>query len=79
MEHPGLDVNQIKEELSLEEIQGKLKDISSRLSFAYQTMNQPLINQLQMVMETYSRAQEEALNEMFGNDKDQAEGKIDIS
>jgi hypothetical protein len=81
MEHPGLDVNKIKEELNLEEIQVKIKEISNRLRFAYQTNNQQLINQLAMVMETYTRAQMEKLNEMFGNDKEEASltGKIDIS
>jgi len=79
MEHPGLNVTQIKADMSLEEIQVKIKDIVTRLNFAYQTMNQPLINQLEMVRETYSRAQQEALDEMFGNDKDNPVGNIDIS
>lgn len=81
MEHPALDVNQIKEELTLEEIQEKIRGLTDRLSFAHQTQNQTLIHQLQMVYEVYSRAQMEVLNEMFGNDpnKDNQSDKIDIS
>jgi uncharacterized membrane protein (DUF106 family) len=80
MEHPALDVNTIKEELTLEEIQGKVRELNERMSFAYRTQNQPLIDQLQMVYEVYTRAQLEKLNEMFGSsgDDNQSE-KIDIT
>lgn len=79
MEHPGLDVHQIKKELTLEEMQEKIKKISVRLSFAYRMMNQPLINQLEMVMETYNRAYMETLQKTFGSDGNNSAGKIDIS
>ena len=79
MEHPGLNVAQIKEDLSIEEIQAKLKDVIMKLNFAYSTGNNALITQLSMVRESYTRAQMEKLNEMFGDDKDNAQGHIDIS
>ncbi len=79
MEHPGLDIEAIKRDLSIEEIQVKLKDIIMKLNFAYQTGNVALITQLNMGRETYTRAQLEKLHEMFGDDKDNAQGQIDIS
>jgi len=79
-EHPGLDITSIKEQLTLDEVQSKIKTITERLNFAYSIGNQPLINQLNMVMATYTRAQIEMLEDMFGEDKNQdISGKIDIS
>jgi len=77
-EHPFLNVKDIKEQLSPEEIVSKLKDILEKLNFAYRTGNQPLITQLNQARATYARAQEEKLTEMFSSDKN-IEGKIDIS
>ena len=79
MEHPALNVIQIKEELSLEQIQEKIADLNKRLHFAYQMQNQSLINQLDMVLEVYVRAQSEILNEMFSGDDGKDTGQIDIS
>ena len=79
MEHPGINVRKIKETMSLEEVQGKVRDLTTRLTFAHQTYNQGLINQLQMAMESYTRAQQEMLAEMFGNKNNPGTGKIDIS
>lgn len=79
MEHPFLSVAQIKEELSVDEIHKKIQEIVGRLNFAHRTGNQQLINQLQMVYETYSRAQMEKVDELFGNDGKGHQGKIDIS
>ena len=80
MEHPGLSVREIKETLTIDEMQSKISDVNSRLNFSYRTGNQQLINQLNMVLETYTRAYQETLNEMFGNDKDDPnKGIIDIS
>jgi uncharacterized membrane protein (DUF106 family) len=79
MEHPSLNVAQLKKEHTLEEIQNKIRDIVTRLNFAYRTGNQPMINQLQMVYESYSRAQLEMVNELFNGDGNNHQGKIDIS
>jgi len=81
MEHPGVDILELKRDFNLEEIQGKIQDLNKRVAFAYRINNQDLINQLNMVLEVYTRAQQEMLNEMFGNsgkgpDLDE---KIDIS
>jgi len=80
MEHPALDVLQIKNDLTIEEIQSKVMDLNKRMTFAYRTGNQSLINQLSMVLEVYTRAQRELLDEMFGNkDGPDLNGKIDVS
>ena len=81
MEHPHLDIVAIKRDQTLEEIQGKVTDIRNRMTFAYQTNNQPMMHQLEMILEVYTRAQMEVLDEMFkpdGDDPDVA-GKIDVS
>jgi len=79
-EHPFLDIVTIKEQLSIEEIQLKLKEIIGRLNFAYRIGNNAMITQLNQMRTTYSRAQQEKLEEMFGDDKNQdITGKIDIS
>lgn len=71
MEHPNVDVSEIKKELTLEQIQEKVSDLRARLNFAYGMGQQQLINQLHMVLECYERAQMEMLNEMFsGDDED---------
>lgn len=81
MEHPGVDINQIKEDLTLEEIQEKLRDLYMRQSFAYKTNNQAMLNQIEMIIEVYARAQMEILDEMFSSDEDgpDLDGKIDVS
>ena len=76
MEHPFLDVVEIKKK-SLEEIQGTISDLTKRLSFAYRMSNQPMINQISMMLECYRRAYMELLNEKFSGSSN--EGKIDIS
>jgi iron-sulfur cluster repair protein YtfE (RIC family) len=79
--HPGLDINQIKKDLNLEQIQEKLRDLYKRQAFAYQTGNQQLISQIDMIIEVYTRAQLETLDEMFkpGGDGPNIDDKIDIS
>ena len=81
MEHPGIDINQIKRDLSIEEIQEKLRELYKRQAFAYQTNNTPMLSQIEMVIEVYSRAQMEMLEEMFspGGDGPDLDDKIDVS
>ena len=82
MEHPGVDINEVRK-LGLDAIQEKIGELYNRLRFAYSMGNQELINQLEMVMAVYQRAQGEILNEMFSPDGDgeggDTGGKIDIS
>jgi len=77
MEHPHLNIKNIKAKLTLEQVEEKLADIMGKLNFAYRTGNQPLINQLNMARETYTQAQNDKLNEMF-DDKELGD-KINIT
>lgn len=79
MEHPGVDAVTIKQELSLEQIQSKISELTSRLSFAYRIQNQPLIHQIGMVLEVYKRVQAEKLDEMFSTSGQDIAGNINIS
>ena len=77
MEHPFLNVNEIKQ-LKLEEIQAKITELTKKLTIAYQTGNGYLVHQVQMALETYNNAQMEKLKEMMPKE-DPGKGKIDIS
>jgi len=79
MEHPGLDVTKIKQDLSLEEIQQKILDLRQRISFAYQTNNQPMLNQLNMMLEVYTRSQNEVLEAMYKSSDQNLDDQIDVS
>ena len=79
MEHPFLSANDLAES-TLDEIQNKISELSGKLSFAYQTNNQNLINQVAMALESYNTARAQKLNDMFPKDKgDDHSGKINIS
>ena len=77
MEHPFLNINEIKE-MKLEEIQNKVSELTKKLMIAHQTGNDYLVHQVQMALETYNNAQIEKLKQMMPND-DPGKGKIDIS
>lgn len=81
MEHPGVDINQIKRDFKLEEVQDKLKELYKRQTFAYQTNNIAMLSQLEMIIEVYGRAQMEMLDEMFSPESGgpDLDGKIDVS
>lgn len=76
MEHPLL------EELSgltLEEIQSKISDLNKKLAFAYQMNNQPMIQQLQLIMGSYQEAYRRKMDEIMPKgDGDKYSNKIDI-
>jgi len=79
MEHPFLNTTDLAE-LTLDEIQSKISDLTGKLSFAYQTNNQALINQVGMALESYNSARAKKLNDMFPKDKgDDHTDKISIS
>jgi hypothetical protein len=78
MEHPFLSTTDLSE-LTLDEIQNKISELTSKLSFAYQTNNQTLINQVGMVLESYNCARSQKLNDMFPTDKGDHTDKINIS
>jgi len=77
-EHPQIDINNIKKDLTIEEIQEKLKDIVTKLNFAYNTGNQELMNQLTMFKNVYTRAQQELLDEMFSAEDEDLTDRIRI-
>lgn len=62
MEHPF--VNNLSEK-SLEELQEKLSDITKKLNFAYRMGNQPLVNQLNMISESYKVAYNKKMDELM--------------
>lgn len=76
MEHPLL------EELSgltLEEIQSKISDLNKKLAFAYQMNNQPMIQQLNLIMGSYQEAYRRKMDEIMPKgDGDKYSSKIDI-
>ena len=76
MEHPLLE--DLKG-LTLEEIQSKVSELNKRLAFAYQTGNQPMIQQLQLIMNSYQQAYQTKMDELMPKDKDNKySNKIDI-
>jgi len=76
MEHPLLE--QLSG-LTLEEIQSKISDLNKKLAFAYQTGNQPVINQLQLIMGSYQEAYRNKMDELMPKgDGDKYSNKIDI-
>jgi len=79
MEHPGLDIKKIKDDMTLDEIQAKIVDLRTRMGFAYRMGNQNMMNQLDMMLEVYTRAQNEVLDEMFSSQDNDHGGQIDVS
>lgn len=54
---------------TIEELQEAIGDLTSKLTFAHRSGNQPLINQLDMVMNSYKSEQKKKLDKLF-DDKD---------
>ena len=76
MEHPLLE--DLKG-LTLEEIQSKVSELNKRLAFAYQTGNHPMIQQLQLIMNSYQQAYQTKMDEIMPKgDDDKYSNKIDI-
>jgi len=62
MEHPF--VNNLSGK-TMEELSNDLSDLTKKLGFAYRMQNGPLIQQLQMVMESYKAEYNKKMDEMF--------------
>lgn len=76
MEHPLIE--QLSG-LTLDEIQSKISDLNKKLAFAYRTGNQPVINQLQLIMGSYQEAYRNKMDELMPKgDSDKYSNKIDI-
>lgn len=73
MQHPFIgDLS----DLSLEDIQGKIQTLSKNLTFAFRSGNQNMVNQIQMVMESYKAEASKRLDEMYKKQK--VQGSINI-
>jgi hypothetical protein len=66
MEHPF--INDLSDK-SLEELQESISSLNSKLTFAYRTSNGPLINQIQMALESYRNQQRKKMDEIFAKQK----------
>ena len=64
MEHPFLSSQSLADK-TIEELQTSITDLTNKLSFAYRTGNRPLINQLQMVIESYRNQASKKMDEIF--------------
>jgi len=73
MQHPFINDLSGK---SAEEILQTISDLNSKLNFAHRTQNRPLINQLQMVIESYSAENSRRLDEMYKKQNVQEQIKI---
>jgi len=78
IQHPGISLSKIKE-LPLEEIQETLQSLIVKLNYAYRVGNMGMIHQINMAKETYTLAQQDKLDEMFGSNDEDIKGKIDIT
>lgn len=75
MEHPFIKQNDLKG-LSLEELQEKMSTLTQNLTFAYRTGNGPIIQQLQMMLESYKAQYQARMDELF--EKQNIKSKINI-
>jgi hypothetical protein len=75
MEHPFIKQSDLKE-LSLEQLQEKMATLTQNLTFAYRTGNGPLINQAQMILESYRTHHRVRMDELF--EKQNIKNKINI-
>lgn len=66
MEHPF--VNNLSDK-SLEELQEKISQLNKNLTFAYRSNNGPMINQLNMIMESYKMAYNKKMDELMKKQK----------
>jgi hypothetical protein len=62
---------------SLEDLQKTLTDLTNKLNFAYRMGNGPLINQINMVIESYRAAYNKKMDEMVKAQKINTKISID--
>lgn len=75
MEHPFINREDLSQ-LSLEELQTKTTDLMNKLNFAHRIGNRPLINQLQMVIESYRNQSSLKMDELLKKQNIQANVNI---
>jgi|TARA_X000001036_G_scaffold219996_1_gene205925 hypothetical protein len=54
---------------SIEDLQEAIADLTTKITFAHRTQNGPMINQLDMIMNSYKDEQKKKLDKLFA-DKD---------
>ena len=62
MEHPF--INGLSEK-SMEELQTTIDGLTTKLTFAYQTQNSALINQINMALDSYRNAYQKKMDELI--------------
>ena len=73
MEHPF--INNISDK-SLEELQKTISDLTTKLNFAYRTGNGPLIQQINMALESYRSAYTKKMDELMSKQNFNTQIKI---
>jgi len=77
MFHPGTDVNQLVEELSVDQIQEKLTNLYNQIRYYHNIGNLQAIHQLDMLLETYQEAYNRKIESLIP-DKNMFNNKIRI-
>jgi len=74
MEHPFIqDLN----DKSLEDLQTKLSELTNKLNFAYRMGNRPMINQINMAIDSYRTAYNKKMNDLIDKQKVNMQIKVD--
>lgn len=74
MEHPF--INNLSDK-TLEQLQDTISNLNQKLTFAYRSQNAPLIQQLNMVLESYRNEYQKKINDMIK--KQNLEGQVRIT
>lgn len=64
MEHPFIDPADLTTK-SLEDLQTTMASLSNKLNYAYRTGNGPLLNQLNMALDSYRQAFDRKMDDVF--------------
>jgi len=62
MHHPF--INDLSDK-SIEELQEAISDLTTKITFAHRIQNQPMINQLDMILNSYKSEQKKKLDKLF--------------
>ena len=74
-EHPLM---QKLSDLSDADLQNKISDLNTKMTYAYRLNNQGMINQLKMLLDSHNYEYQQRLRKKLSSDKD-LKGKIDIA
>lgn len=74
MEHPFIHDLDSK---TLEELQTAISSLTSKLSFAYRSGNQPLIHQLNLAINSYRAAYTKKMDDLVAKQKIQTQIKVE--